>query len=205
MTISYVKFLKHAAKVTKGVSGARPILTGVCHFEDGSLAVTDSHRLYYATNVIETSKQVVKHPTTGEVIEGNYPEIKRLLPDKDNKRFEVPLNVPETLIALKMMLLVDKKIMVRFTVESHDLMMKVATHSTQVSFNAGGLHDNKKDYSEVNCLVNAKYLLEAFEFFKDLGFYQVVLNFYDNNRPITIGMHDVTALVLPIREKAAVK
>lgn len=207
MSVSYVKFMKHAVKVTKSVSEARPVLQGVCHYEDGSLAVTDSHRLYFAKNVQETSKQVVKNPKTGEVINGNYPEIKRLLPSDGSEQFEVILNVPETLTALKMMLLVDKQILVRFVVENHDLMMKVDTRQTLVTFNAGGLDGKKEktDYSDVNAFINGKYLADAFDFFKDLDIPVVIMKYYGNDRMVTFSTNHILALVLPVRQKAVVK
>lgn len=198
MSVSYVKFMKHAAKVTKGVSKMRPILGGVCHYEDGAIAVTDSHRLYFAPNSYKTSTQVVKSPTTGEVIVGNYPEIRKLIPTEGEK-FEVDMNVTETLNALKAMALVKEEKLVRMTVESHDFMIKVQSPDLQVAFNAGGIQ-SKENQDDANMLVNKKYLIEIFEMLKDIGVITATLKSFGNLRPITIGNDTVTALVLPCKE-----
>lgn len=197
MAVSYVKFLKHATKMTKAVSEARPILKGVCHYEDGSLAVTDSHRMYFAKNAHESTKQDVKCPVTGNRIEGNYPDVRKLLPS--NEQFTVVLNVTETLTAIKAMLLSNKKALIKLSVRDHDLIMEMSAWSLQVTYNSGGLN-SKQNHSESKATLNGKYLLELFDFLKDLDLTSVELKYHGLNRPITIGTDDIIAVVLPIRE-----
>lgn len=100
MTISYVNFLKHAAKLTGSQSTkSRPVLQGVNHL-NSNLIATDSHRLYYAENLYDGSDKNI-NPKTGELIEGNYPDVTRLLLDPHDATFTVPLDINETLKALK--------------------------------------------------------------------------------------------------------
>src|SRR5690625_7242215 len=77
--VSYITFMKHAKKVAKGPAiKSRPVLGGVIHRE-GYIAVTDSHRLYYATDLSE-GKEKNFNPVPGEEIDkGAYPEVERLI------------------------------------------------------------------------------------------------------------------------------
>src|SRR5690625_5012844 len=101
MKVNYKKFSKHAEKMIKAAKlKSRPVLNGINHDKDGNLTVTDSHRLYHATNV-NAPKDVILHAITGEEIDaGTYPDTERLIPLKDDASHVITFNDIKTFIKL---------------------------------------------------------------------------------------------------------
>lgn len=78
----YKRFMRHAKNLTDSEvakASTKQIIRGVKHYEDGSLAVTDSHRLYFVKDMHDKGDCVIT--PSGQKLEGNYPEIKRLFPE----------------------------------------------------------------------------------------------------------------------------
>lgn len=203
MSVPYIKFMKHASKITKKVTGSRPVLKGVMHRENGSLIVTDSHRLYQVNNAYDTTEDVLKDPKTGGVIEGNYPETSRLLPENEGE-FTVKVNVKQALNALKAMKIVvkendtGKNKLMRMVSREGKLYFTAGDDGTpmQLKYEVGQLDINK----ETSMAVNSDYLLEGLDFLKDVDFNQVTFNYYGSMRPFTLTAEDTVVLILPIRE-----
>src|SRR5690625_4135626 len=96
MTKEYKTFMRHAKRVTNSnAAESRQVLKGVKHFEDGSLAVTDSHRLYLIKDIHDKGDTIIT--PDGKKIEGNYPEIQRLIPDRGTGNITMTINVNEML------------------------------------------------------------------------------------------------------------
>ena len=85
--MNYVTFQKHAAKVTKKVSDARPALQGMHHTES-NVVCTDSYRLYRLNQAMPGLVGQTINPNTGENIDCNYPDTARLMPDRFNEENE---------------------------------------------------------------------------------------------------------------------
>lgn len=73
---------KHLLKVVSK-QASRPVLTGAFFDTDGSITVTDSHRLLKLYNRHEFSNSQVMKLDTMESLEGTYPETHRLIPSPD--------------------------------------------------------------------------------------------------------------------------
>lgn len=202
MLIPYIKVMKHAEKITKKVSATRPILTGVMHSRDSSLTVTDSHRMYHINNMSHGLENVVINPKTGDYIDGNYPETSRLIPEDDGK-LTVNVNISQALEALRAMKIIvkanDKSEAVRFVTENGTLSIDAGDDQThmEMKYIVGDL-DNGHD--DISMLVSSTYLYEGLDFLKDVGYEEVIFNFYGNERPFTLVNNDTTVLILPIRE-----
>src|SRR5690625_232569 len=100
MNKEYKTFMTHAKRITRNSAklySDREVLQGVFHRENGSLVVTDSHRLYLIKDVYEGEEKLI-NPNNNMKINGNYPEINRLLP-QNNPEFSCTLNVDEYLKA----------------------------------------------------------------------------------------------------------
>lgn len=211
MAIPYVTFMKHAEKVTKNVSASRPVLQGVLHKETCELIVTDSHRLYVATNSYSGETKLIE-PKTGANIDGTYPEVSRLIPDESNAKltFEIS-NAPGVLKALKALQQVAmipkangekplKKTEATFLFNNDDETVYIgATEGIAATYRIDYSIINKSD-DIADLTLNAEYIVQAIEMFNDVGFHDVTFRFYGNMRPITLSKGDLTALILPIRK-----
>lgn len=204
MTIPYVTFLKHAQKVTKTAPASRTILKGVYHAPDGSLAVTDSHRLYVAKNSHSIGEQIIE-PKTGATIEGNYPDTSRLLPDPRDAKYTARLNVAEAVDAFKALLAANK-------------LDKTAKYPTTIARIIGGA---EVEFYAKNAVVTCHYFVSAFEgekdddmafntqyfaealaLFKDVGIPEITMRCYGAMRPFTLTVgrdEELLALLLPIK------
>lgn len=203
--IPYVKFMKHAEKVTKAASASRPVLKGVHHAEDGSLAVTDSHRLYVAKNAHTNTAGDIIDPKTGGTIEGNYPDVSRLLPYISDAKYTVKLSVKETSDAFAALLKIN---------QIHDrknlYVEAEVTDEASVLFSANNpiAQAHYKPISTVEgegepIVFNTQYFIDAISLFKDAGAEEVTFRYYGAFRPFTLtaGPNDeLLALLLPIRK-----
>ena len=204
MNIPYVTFMKHAEKVTKGVSASRPILQGVQHKLDGSLVVTDSHRLYIAKNGHTNESESVVNPKTGEAIDGNYPDVSRLTPLKDDAKLTVSINVKQAVDALNTLLKANqvhdkKKTLTTLEVtEDKELVFIVSNDVIDTTYKTSSYITGEAQ----TMTFNTKYLIESLQLFKEVGIEEVELRSYGTLRPFTLtaGKEDeLLALILPVR------
>lgn len=198
--IPYVTFMKHAQKVTKSASAGRPVLKGVIH-RDNYVAVTDSHRLYFASDMYEGEEKNIDPKTGAEITEGNYPEIIRLLPDENDAKVSARLNVDRTAKALKLIEQAGK-------IEKLSDMVVIESDGSTLLFKTGEESAVYCEYpSEYGIegdsfimYASAKYLSEGMAFIKDAGFEEATFNFFGNMRSFTITAGNLTVLILPIRK-----
>lgn len=203
MTIPYVTFMKHAQKVTKSASASRSVLKGVHHASDGSLYVTDSHRLYVAKNSQSRNDNAIIEPKTGATIDGNYPDCSRLIPDKTNAKATTTLPVDEALKAFEALLktsqVVGKGSEIVSTQEGEHgtLAFSVDHPRMNAVYNSGCIIDGT--FEEVT--FNIMFMVDALKLFKDVGVTEVEIRFHGATRPFTLSAGDgeLLALLLPIR------
>lgn len=192
--------MKYAQKVTKSIGKTRPVLGGVIHRDD-YIAVTDSHRLYIATDMYEGDEKNVNPITGVEITEGNYPDLTRLLPYPQDAKFSATINVDTTARATKLIDTAGKieKATDLIVIERRLADLVFATHSDSLlicRYIAGGSQDGE----EFVMTASAKYVAEAFALMKDAGLTEVTFNYFGENRPFTFTGGNLTALILPVRE-----
>lgn len=204
MVIPYVTFMKHAEKVSKSAPVGRPILKGVYHKSDGSLTITDSHRLYFAKNAHSNEVESVVNPKTGKAIEeGTYPETSRLLPLKSDAKFTARLSVKEAsdaFAALQKVGDINGKGNAIIDVKPNDdreLIFSVNNSVMSAEYKAGNIIDGNLD----KLTFNASYMNDALSMFKAVGVSDIEFRYYGAMRPFTISTEgdDLLALLLPIR------
>lgn len=189
----YKKFMQHAKKVTNSEAAkTRPVLKGIKHFEDGSLACTDSHRLYLAKDMHDKG-EIVLTPT-GEKVEGNYPDIKRLLPDAVSEPIE--MSVAEMIKGIDIVNVASK-----FDTENSNVM---TWKDNKISGSVPELISATYELPytiDVDLTSNAQYWLDALKLFKAFKYTQIKLNIYGKLRPFTLTSPDdkLMALILPVR------
>lgn len=212
MPVSYNKFMKHAENVTKAASETRPILKGVLHHQDGSLFVTDSHRLYKAQNVHSFIDERVINPSTGEQVEGAYPNIFRLLPELPAPNvlhiedLKYTIDGVKALQAAGLITIAGEKktpknrINIKLQANGDGKLTLVMGNPVISSvFFLGFSNDFQGDFEMT---FSSGYFLEALTLFKDTGYEQLEMHVFGKNRPFVItGMHDkdLVTLILPVR------
>lgn len=209
MELSYVTFMKHAEKITKKAPSGRPVLKGVYHTEDGNLAVTDSHRLYLAKNISRGGEVVVLDPKTGGVIEGVYPDVRRLLPDEGSESTKIVYETDLLLSGLNALLKCNQvakkeRSFVTLSANSDKIAPEISCENNFVE--AKVAVGQFKIYSDIDLSVDTQYLIDAISLFKAAKVGEVSLNYYGNLRPFTItpeNNSDLTALIMPIRRDGA--
>jgi hypothetical protein len=196
--VPYVSFMKHAQKITKNVDKSRPVLHGVNH-KEGTIIVTDSHRLYMATDAYEGATKLI-NPTTGAEIDGNYPDTSRLVPQPYDAKVSALLHAVDPLKVIKLIETAGKigkaSDLIVFDLTDGVLSLQTddKTH-VDVKFTMGT--DIKGDNFKMTA--NVKYVAEAFTFLKEAGLNEVQFNFYSNTRPFTFTAGNLTVLILPVR------
>lgn len=206
MAISYELFMKHADKVCKNASATRPVLSGVKHIENGDAVCTDSHRLYVAKAIHSRTDGAVI-TSSGKNVEGNYPDVSRIIPDASYAKQTIQIEVAELLKAADMIAsvggLAEKEI--------------VKGTENQPKPPALDFKEDRISYYKVHCKIhysvnpiqfeeplsaNAFYVLDAMKLFKAAGCKTVTLNFFGKMRPFTFTNEeeDLLVLVLPIRK-----
>ncbi|MDF2651737.1 MAG: polymerase subunit beta [Paenibacillus sp.] len=202
MPISYEMFMKHAEKVCKNkASVARPILSGVKHQENGDLFCTDSHRLYVAKGIHTRTVGAVLTPK-GAKVDGNYPDVSRLIPDPLNAKQTINLEVKELLQVADMISSIGGIAEAEASTNKSPSMDFIGDAIGYTNFAV------KINYSfyplrfEEALSANAVYVLDAMKLLKAAGCQTVTLNFFGRMRPFTLVNEDesLLALILPIRK-----
>lgn len=205
MPIPYVTFLKHAQKVAKTAPASRAILKGVYHAPDGSIAVTDSHRLYFAKNAHINAEPQTIEPKTGAVIDGKYPDVSRLIPDPRDAKYSVRLDVKQSVDAFKALLATNKlgedAKHPQTGVELSDDRAVTFIAENNVIKTEYVLPTRADRYGD-KMTFNTQYFADALALFKDVGATEITMRYYGSMRPFTLtaGEDDeLLALILPIR------
>ena len=203
----YKDFIRHAKVITNNaekVASHREAIQGVLHKKNGTLTVTDSHRLYQALNVDGVDEDVVK-TVTGRVIDEKYPDVSRLIPDTNDADSTARFNVKELHDAVDHIYNVAKLADETVTMgveRDHVYASAQVNEPGELTTEMRASYDVQLPLDEGNTFrVNAKYLLDALKMFKAEKEEEVTLYFYGKHRPFTIwnDKADLIALILPIR------
>lgn len=193
----YKTFMSHAKKLTNSpiAKHEREILQGVKHLENGDLAVTDSHRIYYARD-LHSKGECVLTPT-GSKVEGVYPEIHRLFPT--NLKDEIKLDLLEMQKAVGIVATVAR-VSTNQDVDGSPSMKwegnTLSSTSTDVSVEMGIPYQAPEPFS-----ANPLYWLDALQFLRAMKYREGIFRFYGALIPFTISSPDgkFMALILPLR------
>jgi DNA polymerase III sliding clamp (beta) subunit (PCNA family) len=198
MPLTYETFMKHAATMIKGMeetmAAKYPVTKGVLHETDGSCVATDAHRLYLAREVHGHSERVVLTPT-GKKIEGEFPNVSRLIPQGYPQQEET-LEVPELLQAA------DSIRSIGIFTEVNPAAEFTGNQIKYASVEAGFVHALTSAVGFSRFFLNSFYLYDAMKLFKAAGYQSVTIKIYGAMRPVIFESDDekLTALILPIRK-----
>lgn len=186
--------MRHAKKLTESDRIAhRKALQGVMHYANGDLAVTDSHRLYYAKG-IHMGEEVLLTPK-GKKLDEKYPDIHRIFPGDPIKSLEIDL-----LEMRKAVDIISTGARISTKLEGLPAM---GWESNLISFTAPDVSAKMKiSYTAPEpFMVNIFYFFDAIKLLRSFKYRECIFNFYGRLRPFTLVSPDgkITALLLPIR------
>ncbi|MFD2704677.1 hypothetical protein [Salibacterium lacus] len=207
--ISYANFMKHAEKVTKSAGNTRPILQAAYHSEEGYVAVTDSHRLYIAENVYEGGEKA-ENPKTGDLVDGKYPDVTRIIPGEQSAQGMVEIKevkgVAKAVKIIQQAATAPPHLSEKFTPKSKALA-RIFSHENNVyvaTEKSCGIEaklfigkTNKSLDEDFNIYVNAEYLAQSFDVFKDAGIPAVTFRSHGNLSPFVIKGENVAIVISP--------
>lgn len=193
--------MKHAQKVVKSPTcKTRPVLGGVIH-RDGYVAVTDSHRLYLASDIFEGEEKNVDPITGAEIVEGNYPDVLRLIQDEGNAKHVYYIDVTRAYEAVRAIELASK-------LNRSTTNMNIVTGSDHIEFKTDeraafevsykAQETSKRELLET-ATFDIKYVKEALHVLKDAKFEAFTLEYFDKHRPAQLRAGNFTAIILPLR------
>lgn len=199
--VPYVTFMKHAKKVAKGpTTKFRPILSTVYH-SDKYVAVTDSHRMYVATDIYSGEEKTLDAQTGQEVDRGKYPDVERLIADSANADYTYDVPVNELYDALRAIEIAGR-------LNKATDLMQIQVNSDLIRFKTDGKTAFDVEYSVGNAVsvselytmtLSIKYLKEAVHVLKDAKAENVTIEYFGATRPLQIRAGNFTAIVLPVR------
>lgn len=196
--VYYSQFMKHAKKVVSPDS-TRPVLQGVYHGKDGTLAATDSYHLLFVENCNVLEGEVIIDPKKGTFIEGNFPNVERLIPEE--YKYEVWEKTKPLLEFHKAVVNITKSY-----IEKQDPYVELDLSSMTFSFECEDKESLSYSTREVSgydvfrILYNAQFVVNALNLFKDIGSEAVRMKFISPVHPFVITNEEgVTFLILPIR------
>lgn len=159
------KMLKHLKRAIDK-SGTRPVLQCIHYDKDGSVCVTDSHRLLSIEGFHEHTETFNLNALTMELYtEGVYPDTKRLVPDIEKSNLKMTISIGALLRAAKS-LQVTKNEIIKFNINEDNVIISNQSDAYtdlnyEIKLNSLSVGD------KFNISFNSKYIIEALEFFLD--------------------------------------
>lgn len=182
---TYKHILNHVSK-----HESRPILTGVNVTEEGHLVATDSHVLLRLLNHLPKGYPMTFNPKTLKVLAGAYPDTSRLIAKNFDVTFELSYEEITRVYEFAKGL---KKDAIRITGKNQSLEFKGLQSQTTMTI--------KDIDADVNILLQAVYVKNAFDFLRDNTTTSVFVGYQSGNRPILFKKESTFELLItPIRQ-----
>lgn len=201
--MKYTDIVKHAKKITKGKHlNATPVLKGM-YMHDNTIYVTDKHRLFSVKHNHQHNKAVMDLKNESVTTDNIYPNVDRIL---ENKDYSIQCELTHTDITQGIILLKAinslKVELVEMNISDGHILITPHTReheNIQISFKLK-ISESFTDKS-FKTYVNAKYLLEMFEFIKDTNDDTNYLYFYTPFTPLRASSknEDFNYILLPVR------
>ncbi|WP_337102372.1 hypothetical protein [Paenibacillus sp. YIM B09110] len=214
MAISQAKKLelitKHGRKFAAKQNGSTPVLEGVHYAADGSLIVTDRHKLLRIGGAHSFAEPFTSHAVTGAPIDGQFPDTSRIIP------MELPSQITLINDGLKRDDLKDAIARVKLAVEAAKVAGGVAFCAELAYVGSSVTLTVDSDFPRVKLTVgigadisgsdmtvafNAELFLAALNVFKDAGSKRVIIGLTGAMSPIVLRdeENEIDAIVLPYR------
>jgi hypothetical protein len=190
------------AKRFVGKSLNRMVLTLIQHKEDGSIAVTDSHRALFVKNIHGFKEEYLINPLSLEFAKGQYPDTSKLVPEDattvirlNEEQLKIWLQMYKSMNQLTKMKNMNPVIYLKMNEEGFSFLVK----GTDITFT---LPAEEYEFSEdvKQIAYNPLYLRDSLEAHVKLGSKSVDIKIKGQLRPFVLdNNNDVQALILPVR------
>lgn len=200
--IKEIKNLYKHLKRTASNMETRPILKCVHFDKDGSISVTDSHRLLRISDFHSHKEEFNQDLSTMMLLDGNYPDTSRLIPKKFSTEITISLSV---LIRIMKALGTSSEECVHWKLLEH----KIIFNNQSDKFNYGEPIEISANANIEGDLFDisfkARYVKECCEFFMDAkeryAIDDVTIKMFSPTRPVvfTIDESKYIYLVTPVR------
>ena len=185
--------------ITKSATKSRPILGCLHVSSDGSAVVTDSHRLLRIDNWAEegTQEMTLDLQAFRPQMDTSYPDTSRLIPTD----FLCTLQIETRNLANFTGLLKIKTDsgLAQVSFDGEDSIIQAAVDSASATVPI----EKFEGLTSFDITLNAKYLLDAIEFFKAYNITRprelVTIGFNSDLTPLVFKQDDATYLVTPVR------
>lgn len=185
--------IKHLQAIAKGSSKSRPILEGIRYTENGAMSVTDSHRLLTLYGRHPFKEAATIHAFTMEPLEGQYPDLSRIIPDKSSGE-GVTLEASQFKEIKNFLTGVKKDTMIKLELTGPQLILKLESGATLT------LNLNKAVEDQTEIFMNSSYLKDCIIFLIDTGAGYVELRYTSPIRPVLFTIDKFfDYLITPIR------
>lgn len=187
-----IALFKHAKNFVSN-NLARPQFQGICF--DGERAMVTNTHVVVIVNNMPFAKQIVHHKT-GEKIEGNFPNVDKIIPQETEFNTEFT-DIDQFIKALKVVILLAPK-------GDHGPLCSLegnylSSKSENMIFTAN-LTGTILDKPNHQTFFNGKYLYDILMFFKDCQVSTVTIGFNGPLAPFKLTTDkDVLAVITPIR------
>lgn len=185
---------------------ADTVLKGVYYAADGSVVVTDRHRLLRIADAHNFAEPFVADAKTGVTIDGNFPDTSRIIPNEDGSTQIIVKGSQIKPLAARIKLAVDAvklagestKIV---TLKVSDECFELLAQYREIGVDLRLLNEGQTFGESLLVSCNVEYLLDAVNVFVDAGSPELAVNFYGKTRPIVLkdGANGIEAVVLPYR------
>ena len=189
---------KHFTAITGGKNITRPILTGV-HYNHTTdeLEATDGHRLLTFKAEYEILESFILNLNTLERIEGEYPNVERLIPNVHETYFTAA-DINPTLLKV---IAAYKKDLIQLNYS--DAHLTIAQENGNLITNIP-LHDFKPADSNEPMYMNGQYFYDALAFLLDYTKIcktaEIRFTYISRVRPVSFSTVDFTYLITPVRK-----
>lgn len=195
---------KYGKKFASAKSGDRSALEGIHYACDSTVFVTNSHYALRIKNVHSFKEPVTLHAKTGQPIDGVYPDLSRVFPDRfDNeiilKNGWLDKVILRTRCAADVASRLDKKCPIVWMEASNgSAYLQIKDEVTQIDFSA--FFGNTIEPKPSKRSLNAEYLHTALSVFADAGSREIFVKLAGPLHPIVLtDGQDIDVLILPYR------
>ncbi|EQB4783580.1 DNA polymerase III subunit beta [Enterococcus faecalis] len=197
------KLLKHLKRAVCNRE-TRPILQCVHYDSDGSLTATDSHRLLYIKDFHEHKETFNQDIKTLEIKHENYPDVSRLIPDKNIANLKIKVSLAVLLRVAKSLKTQTSEV-IKLEIKQNEIILTNQNdeiyYGEPVKVRIGA--ETEGEPMTISFL--AKYIIEACEFLLDAkemyALDTVDIYLFSAIRPIVMEIEDgkYMYLVTPVR------
>lgn len=190
---------KHAKKFVSN-SLSRPVLKGVHYAANGSVYATNSYYALRIQNAHTFTDPMTVDAKTGEKIDSPYPDVDKVIPNNFHNELIIPdINKAfhRSKVAFEIAKTIEDKNLTSFLTVNNGLV-HLQIENDEIEYQAW--IGNTVDTEEFKLALNAEYLFNSLNVFKDAGTKEIRIG-VQNDGPILMSdkENEIDILIMPIK------